>query len=441
MSSVGKVSTCLNKWQELTSDTWILQTVSGYHIEFFHQPFQEFLPKLPNWSVEQSECISKEIDNLLQKGAIVQVVPEQGQFLSNLFLVQKKNGDWRPVINLRKLNKFIKYFHFKMETIETVKKMLNKNDFLCSLDLTDAYFAISVEKCDRKFLRFQWNNNLYEFVCLCFGIKTAPRVFTKMLKVPISHLRLLGIRISSYIDDSIIAGEDESSCSNNVQCTRNLLESLGFTINVKKSNLKPSRQIVYLGFLWDTELMTLSLPPDKIDKILSVSILVLSKESISVRKLASLIGLFVSAFPAVFLGKFYYRQLEREKINALRIHNSFEASVSLTQDSKEEIQWWIDNIQSHNGSPIKLPSIHSTIFTDASNSGWGAWCGEKLVHGFWSETETLEHINFLELKAIWLALLAFASSLRDVHLAVKCDNSTAVAYINNLGGIKSKKVE
>jgi predicted lactoylglutathione lyase len=186
--------------------------------------------------------------------------------------------------------------------------------------------------------------------------------------------------------------------------------------------------------------MILSLPSEKIDKILSISIFVLSKRNISIRKLASLIGIYVSAFPAVLLGKFYYRQLEREKIEALRMYNTFEAVISLTVNSKKEIQWWIENIQAQNGCSIKLGSINSTIFTDASNSGWGAWCGTNLVHGLWSESEAIEHINILELKAVWLALLAFASSLRNVHLAVKCDNSTAVAYINNLGGIKSEKL-
>lgn len=57
-----------------------------------------------------------------------------------------------------------------------------------------------------------------------------------------------------------------------------------------------------------------------------------------------------------------------------------------------------------------------------------------------SDHEILEHINFLELKAIWLSLLSFASSIKNAHLAVKCDNSTAVAYINNLGGRKSEKL-
>jgi len=113
-----------------------------------------------------------------------------------------------------------------------------------------------------------------------------------------------------------------------------------------------------------------------------------------------LIGLYVSAFSAVLLGKFYYRQLEKEKITALRLYNSFEAKISISQKGKEEIRWWIENLQAHNGRPIKLANIYETIFTDASNTGWGAWCGAKLAHGNWSDSEVVEHINFLELKAI-----------------------------------------
>jgi hypothetical protein len=48
LSSVGKVSNCLNKWQELTSDPWILQTVLGYRIEFDSHPFQVWTPKTPD---------------------------------------------------------------------------------------------------------------------------------------------------------------------------------------------------------------------------------------------------------------------------------------------------------------------------------------------------------------------------------------------------------
>lgn len=79
MSSVGKVSTCIFKWQELTSGPWILQTVLGYHIEFSSIPFQCIGPKIPNWSPDQKALISNEVQNLLEKGAIVKVNREKGQ--------------------------------------------------------------------------------------------------------------------------------------------------------------------------------------------------------------------------------------------------------------------------------------------------------------------------------------------------------------------------
>ena len=258
-----------------------------------------------------------------------------------------------------------------------------------------------------------------------------------MMKIPISYLRSLGIRLTSYIDDSLIAGKDAQSCSKNVSLTHNIFKSLGFTINFEKSHIVPSQTIVYLGFIWDTLSMTISLPQDKVIKIISLSQFIVRKNKVSLRKLASLIGLYVSAFPAVLLGKFYYRCLEKAKIEGLRQFNSFEAHILLPEAAREEIFWWINNISLQNGRAIKEPPIFKTIFTDASNSGWGAWCDFNYVSGFWSENDKSFHINFLELKAILLALLTLAEDFENVHLAIKSDNSTAVAYINNMGGIRS----
>ena len=51
--------------------------------------------------------INSEIQEMLRKGAIQKVEAEAGQFLSNLFLVGKKGGGHRPVLNLKYLNSFI----------------------------------------------------------------------------------------------------------------------------------------------------------------------------------------------------------------------------------------------------------------------------------------------------------------------------------------------
>ena len=81
--------------------------------------------------------------------------------------------------------------------------------------------------------------------------------------------------------------------------------------------------------------------------------------------------------------------------------------------------------------------IDSYIECDGSLNGWGASCSGQSVNGQWLILEAHNHINSLELLGALYALQAFVSNLRDAHVRLKLDNSTAVAYINKMAGIKS----
>jgi hypothetical protein len=76
--------------------------------------------------------------------AIVKIPPNLGLFFSNLFLVEKKGGGQRPVINLSVLNSFIHYHHFKMEDLKVAADILRPHDFMRKIDLKDAYFAVAI---------------------------------------------------------------------------------------------------------------------------------------------------------------------------------------------------------------------------------------------------------------------------------------------------------
>ena len=68
---------------------------------------------------------------MLKKEAIRKVQPSKGEFVSNLFLVKKKDGGQRPVINLKQLIAYIPYCDFKMEGLQNLKYMLQKGDYMC----------------------------------------------------------------------------------------------------------------------------------------------------------------------------------------------------------------------------------------------------------------------------------------------------------------------
>jgi len=172
-----------SEWQKITNDLWILDTVkNGYKIEFCVFPnYSSFLPEI-QFSTEKAKIVTAEVNKLLAKGSIKKVFPVDGQFISNLFLVHKKDGTLRPVINLKKLNLYVEYQHFKQEHLAFALDLIQKDDFLTSIDLTDAYFSLSIHDDFKKYLRFSWNKQIYEFQVLCFGLASAPRVFTKVLK-------------------------------------------------------------------------------------------------------------------------------------------------------------------------------------------------------------------------------------------------------------------
>ena len=167
----------------------------------------------------------------------------------------------------------------------------------------------------------------------------------------------------------------------------------------------------------------------------------LQSEHISIRDVAHVIGLLVSSLPAVQYGELYYRKLEIDKSFALRQNKGdFDPLMTLSDNSKSELLWWITNITGSHRSLIQSnPDL--VLATDASLLGWGggrAVMNEKENGGQWSSVETKRHINYLEMKAILLCLQSLCSDVHDIHICIQSDNTTAVSYINSMGGVKSE---
>lgn len=90
--------------------------------------------------------VNDEINELIRKGAIREINESDDLFISNIFVVPKKNGKLRPVINLRSLNEFVSYEKFKQENLNQILSILQKGDYFCSVDLKDAYFSVPIAK-------------------------------------------------------------------------------------------------------------------------------------------------------------------------------------------------------------------------------------------------------------------------------------------------------
>ena len=236
-----------------------------------------------------------------------------------------------------------------------------------------------------------------------------------------------------------LCGETYDKCLNTAHISKDLMTNLGFIMNDDKSIFIPSQQVTYLGFIIDSVLMIVTLPLEKINKVVSLCKKLYNVAMVSIREVAKVIGVLVSCFPAVEYGRLYYRELEKAKINALKSHlGNFDEQMVVSAEMKLELKWWMENIHCQ-VRHIYRSSPQVIIQTDSSLEGWGVVFKEKKFGGRWKSEEKSLHINCLELTAILFGLQALALELENKHVKVLTDSSTAVSYVNNMGGIKSEK--
>ena len=186
--------------------------------------------------------------------------------------------------------------------------------------------------------------------------------------------------------------------------------------------------------------MTVTISKDKIIGITNKIKKLMATIFPTIRQLGSVIGSVISLFPAVPLGKLHYRALEKDKTVPLnKASGNFDKTVAkISVKAIAELNWWLTKIP-HVRRNIHPPDIDFTIHTDASEIGWGATDGNNPTSGKWIK-EKGNHINYLELKAIYLAVKSYRRYwMGKKHIQVKLDNTTAIAYINNMGGSVSEK--
>jgi len=432
----GRISLFKLNWKALTQESWVIQTVTeGYHIPLTSVPNQYHHPSNPHLSSEDIAVLEEETQSLLQKQAISQIPAPAEGFYSNMFIVPKKDGGQRPVINLKHLNKYVKSEHFKMEGLHTVKALLRKNDWMAKVDLKDAFFMVPIASQFRHLLLFKLEKRTYQFNCLPFGLCTAPRVFTKILKPAVEMLRSLGIRLVIYMDDMLLMAESKQKLMEHVQSTLFLLENLGFIVNSKKSILSSTQEIEFLGMIVNSLSMDLKLPGDKIRKIRQEAHRLLHLKQPSAQLLSQLLGKLNATSPALQMAPLFCRSLQICLKQALSDNQQdYRAVVQLSSQALEDLQWWELHLSSWNGRSLITQSASMTITSDASLKGWGATCNGIRTRGPWSPSEQSLHINCLELLAATLAIQSFAKEKSGISILLQLDNSTAVAYINRRGG-------
>ena len=344
----------------------------GYCLPFLSPPPLSRAPlPMPSYSPTsiKGAALEEVTLGLVAKGAVeLAPLPSPG-FYSCLFIVWKTSGSWRPVIDLSHLNRFVDVSPFQMETIQSVLLSVRQGDWMASIDLKEAYLQVLVHPASRHFLRFVFRDKVYQFKALCFGLSTAPQVFTRVMAPVSAILHSMGIRMRRYLDDWLVQSSSRESLLRDLQTVLHLCHELGIVVNPQKSNLIPSQVVQYLGVIIDTTSFRASPSQERISRLLSTAEEFQSSASPPASFWLSLLGVLSSLAHLVPGGRLRMRSLQ------LCLHRSWdrldlEALVSVSTECLRDLQWWL-----HLPLPVFrsvfLPGVSLTYTSGQTPQTWG----------------------------------------------------------------------
>ena len=442
----GRLRRAYRQWRHVADKTVRSWVRDGFRLDFVGVP-----PESTSQPVDSAARLSSDpvrlqacddtVKAYLRK-KILEVVPvhERGQGLYQCFFpVPKKTaGEWRGCLDARPVNTELRYEKFKMEGLHTLKGLLRRDDWMTSIDVADAYSNVLLHPEHRQYTRFVWRGVHYQFRAVCFGIASAPRMFTKLLRPVVALLRAAGIRSVIYLDDLLILALTREDSTMKTQFAVNTLVRLGFLIS-PQSEVDPSRSREFLGIQVDSHTMELHVPAKKIKNKDAVKRMLRENAEgrLTVRQLAGIIGKINALSPAVLPARLLSRHLLFCKNKALALSARrvvWNKCVHLSPEALLELQEWQTLLDKWNGRSVIPPRARHVLTTDASHYGWGAWLKGHDARGFWTRHEASMSSNRRELKTTVLGVQAFAATLAGSTVEVRTDNIDTMAYINHQGG-------
>lgn len=389
------------------------------------------------------------IDKELKSGQISQI-SSPATCVHALGAVIRPDGRLRPITDCSRPNISINdcmgdtASKFKFSRIEDTRSMIFPHGYGGVVDIANAYRSVLIYPPHREFVGFHWEKEgrSYHFVdnALCFGLKSAPSIFNSISSQIVRLMEASGVPCIGYLDDYFVSGPTRLACEIDQQSLIDLLQYLGFTINRQKV-VTPSQKPKYLGIIVDLEDMVFRLPREKIDKTLEKVSLTLESSWCSRKSLERVTGLLAHCAMLVKGGRTFCRRLY-SLLKATRNKKR----VRLAQVFRQDLLWWKSFLHVFNGTchiyPPLLPTKH--FFTDASNSGFGAWHLDDFLFGFWgTHSYDCEHvfpppsfnelsksnINVKELWPVVASVKRWGESWMDSCVLLSSDNTQVVRMI------------
>jgi hypothetical protein len=466
---VQRIQAKLRGWRKIGASRSVINLLRhGHLIRWADLPPDPFyFPSRPLPLVE-SQWLLGEIVRGLGTGAWEPALSDQ--FCSAVFVVPKKNGGYRLVIDMRHLNEHVAPATCHYETLKHLPNMVHQSDWFFAIDLQDGFNCIPIAQRHRQYFTFTVNfSNLpaadvarlttdhglhpvpgtsslfrLQMSALCFGYAASPLLFTKVMRQVVKFWRRHGVRCMPYVDDFLFMNKSRRQGGQHRALIRRTLDMLGLLASEKKSHWELTQQIEHLGLIVDSQRGLFLVPPVKTARIQCLASTLTAharthRRWVSARRLASFAGLAQSVHLACAPARFFTRSLHVD----LATRRSWDSDVKLSPQTLRDLDWWRKFDTQYQHRALWRPTTTLTMWTDAAGGargGWGGMLSETTVaRGFFAPHQQRYHITVKELVAVTNTVRALITQCRGHTIRLWEDNQAVVWILTN-GCSKSPEI-
>jgi len=423
----------------------------GVFLPLLSQPPALTFPNTPAVA-ESVELVRARLQDYIVLGAVELLSPDATapHGVQPLHVVLKEGKKPRLVIDLsRNLNQFLEYRNFSYSNVDDAVAVSSQGCWFGKLDLSNCFLSFPLHPDAIRFFYFSFEDRLYRFNRMPFGLSTAPLVCTLLLSIPAWELEQKNCHFTRYLDDFLFIASSAEALSLMLHTAQEVFASFGLEVNPVKTE-GPVQRISFLGILIDSVEQVVACTPERVKELMQLLASLTNKSLVRRKDVESLIGK-LSFAAQVLPGA---RPFMRHMIDAIRSCAKRSTPVRIDKCFREDISFWMCNLSHWNGRQRwrAARSAPIVLATDASLKGFGFHIVEVPPHidatrwpkelqlgsgfcGYYHPDHAHLHashrqIAWCELLAIIAAVRTYASQLQNGCVLLRVDNNTDVDIVN-----------
>ena len=447
-----RFSSAYTFWQnEIRAPQFVLDwLVDGIKIDFFSEPILKETRNNKN-AMAHEDFVTKTLTKLLKSG-VVEILKEKPIVVNPLSVACNAKGVPRLCIDMSCTNLHSPSAKYRPDDARTFFAICQTGiQYAFTWDFKSCFHQCLIHKDCRGYTGFSWvfkgKKYYLQFVCMPFGMLKAPWCCFQLFKPWIHHWRTLGIPSALFVDDGVGAGFTKVETKMYSDKIRRDLTEGHVLISPDKSKWEPSREVTWLGFLFDLKEGGVSVSEDRVVRLLeAIEVTLTAWPFITAREVARVIGSLISMDlvmkeEVIFYTRFLQEIVKYKEREDLKWNFRFNAKTSgFADEGKCELIFWKTNIRKKNFRPFKENEVKSVrVFGDAgaqAQGGWGVFNGSKVTfHNQYTDAETERSSGYRELSCLLSMLHSLGHLIKNKSI-IYCTDSMTTHIVHNKGSPK-----